>query len=65
MAFKSVTNSGVSNSDLKRGYTDTGAIPEEFDNVQTADADAAKEAKERATYGYMPEPVREGFMGDC
>jgi len=47
----------VSPKDLERGYLDTGAIPDEGDNVITTDADAAmekrEEEKERKMYKEM------------
>jgi hypothetical protein len=39
-------NSGVSYSDLERGYSDTGYIPEVGDRMSQLDAMAAQEAKE-------------------
>ena len=44
----------INPKDLERGYMDTGAIPDEGNNILTADADEAKnnreEAKERKMY---------------
>ena len=69
MGFKSVTNSGLSDSDLKRGYSNTGAIPEDGDSLSNAEQNAKDEAKqekaERAMaekYGWPVESDAGGFL---
>lgn len=72
MAFKSVTNSGISDADLARGFCETGAIPEVGESISNADAAMAKEKKEAARhradcekYGWEYSEPRGGFMDDC
>lgn len=67
MGFKNVSNSGMSDADLARGYSDTGVIPEEGSDLMNAQADADKEAredkKERAMAKEMGWPVEDDFGG--
>lgn len=72
MAFKSVTNSGISDADLARGFCETGAIPKIGESISNADAKMRKEKKEAAAYRAMCEKndweytePRGGFMDDC
>ena len=72
MAFKSVTNSGISDADLARGFCETGAIPEVGESISNADAEMRKDKKEAAAYRAMCEKnnweytePRGGFMDDC
>ena len=72
MAFKSVTNCGISDADLSRGFCETGAIPEVGESISNADAEMRKEKKEAAAYRAMCEKndweytePRGGFMDDC
>jgi hypothetical protein len=62
-------NSGIDSSILASGYSDTGYIPEEFDNVMQAETMAKKEkAEERAEakmadmYGLPVENDIGGFL---
>ena len=52
-----IENNGCKQTDIDRGYLDTGAIPDEGDNVITADSDESmrkrEEAKERKMYKDM------------
>ena len=72
MGFKTSTNGGLSGSDLSRGYTDTGAIPEVGESISNAQAEADKEAKRAAEhrtmakkYGWDYQEPSGGFMDDC
>lgn len=48
-----VENGGVSASDLERGYSTAGAIPETGESISNAQAEADKEAKAAADYRAM------------
>ncbi len=72
MAFKNTTNSGVSDSDLARGYSDTGAIPEVGGSISGAQAEADKRAKHEREerkmaekYGWDYTEPSGGFLDDC
>lgn len=67
--MKTVENSGLDSSDLYRGYSNTGDIPDEGDNVMKAEEAARNERKEermeqkmRRHMGFDPESDVGGFL---
>ena len=67
--MKIVENGGLSQAALDRGYTDTGAIPEDGGSISGAEAEARKERKmereERAMakkYGWDYTEDEGGFL---
>lgn len=67
--MRNIENAGLKQSDIDRGYSDTGYIPEEFDNLSKIGDMEKKEAKdERAErvmaekYGWTVEEKSGGFL---